>query len=69
MVHTCTSLSKHKVVWSEQLSKWSSTNSIHCTRLKINEDSAGNIFLVGGLPQCQYHWRRTYFDSDMLIPH
>lgn len=46
-VVTCASLTKHKVIWSEELTEGSSSDTVHCTGLKIKEYSAGNISSTG----------------------
>lgn len=42
-------LTKDKVVRSEDLSKWSRANGVHSSRLKINQDSPGDVLASGGL--------------------
>jgi hypothetical protein len=42
-VVTSTSLSENKVIWSEKLTKRTSTNRVHCTWFKIHEDSTWNV--------------------------
>lgn len=42
-------LSKDKVVGAEELSKLSTADSIHRSRLKINQDCSRHIFVIRGL--------------------
>lgn len=41
---TYTELTKYKVVWSEDLTKWSRSHRVHRTRLQIHQDGTWNIF-------------------------
>ena len=42
-VVTGTGLTEDKVVWSEKLTEWASTDGVHSARLKIHEDGAWYI--------------------------
>jgi hypothetical protein len=44
-----TRLSKDKVVRTEKLTEWTSTDSVHGTWFEIDEDGTGDIFVVGSL--------------------
>ena len=44
-----TALPKHKVVWSENLSKRSGPNTVHGARLQVDQDGSGHIFATAGL--------------------
>ena len=44
-----TRLAKDKVVGAEELTEWTSTNSIHGTWLKIDEDGTGHELVAGSL--------------------
>ena len=46
-VVTGTSLSEDEVIWPEDLSVWSRSNTIHGTRLKIHEDGSWDISTSG----------------------
>ena len=46
---TSTALAKDEVVGTEELTEGTGSNSIHGARFEIDEDSAGNIFVVGCL--------------------
>merc|ERR1719345_330810 len=48
-VVTSSGLSEHKVVRAEKLTKWSSTNAVHCAGLKVHEDSTRHIASSGRL--------------------
>merc|ERR1711939_888540 len=48
-VVTGTSLSEDEVVWSEELTEWSSSDGVHGSWFEIHEDSAGDIASTGGL--------------------
>ena len=43
-VVSCTTLSENKVVWSEDLAKWSRSDRVHGTRLQINKNCTWHIF-------------------------
>jgi hypothetical protein len=47
-VVTGTSLSEDKVVWSEELTEWSSSDGVHGTWLKIHEDGSWYVSSTGG---------------------
>ena len=47
-VVTGTSLSEDEVVWSEELSEWSSSNGVHGTWLKIHKDGSWDVSSSGG---------------------
>ena len=44
---TSSSLSKNKVIWSEKLTKWSSSNGIHCSWFEIHKNSSWNKSTTG----------------------
>ena len=46
---TGTTLTKDKVIWSEELTERTSANGIHGTRLEIDEDGSGNILVTATL--------------------
>jgi hypothetical protein len=48
-VVTCTGLTKYKVVRSEELTKWSGSDGIHGTWLKIHQDSSWNVSSTSSL--------------------
>jgi hypothetical protein len=48
-VITGTGLAEDEVVWAEELTEWTSTDGIHGARLEIDEDSARNELVAGGL--------------------
>ncbi len=48
-VVTGTSLSEDEVVWSEELSEWTSSNGVHGTWLKIHKDGSWDVSTTGGL--------------------
>ena len=48
-VVTCTALSEDEVVRSEELTEGSSSDGVHCPRLKIHKDSSGDVSATGGL--------------------
>lgn len=41
-----TGLAEDKVVWTEELTEWASTDSVHGTRLQIDEDSTRNVLVA-----------------------
>ena len=45
---TSTSLSKNKVIWSEKLTKWSSSNWVHGTWFEVHKDSSWNKSTTSG---------------------
>jgi hypothetical protein len=47
-VVTGTGLSEDKVVWSEELTEWSSSDGVHGTWLKIHEDGSWYVSSTGG---------------------
>jgi len=47
-VVTGTGLSEDEVVWSEELSEWSSSDGVHGTWLKIHEDGSWDVSSSGG---------------------
>ena len=47
-VVTGTSLSEDEVVWSEELSEWSSSDGVHGTWLKIHEDGSWDVSATSG---------------------
>ena len=47
-VVTGTSLSEDEVIWAENLTVWSRSNTIHGTRLKIHKDGSWDISTSGG---------------------
>jgi len=47
-VVTSSSLSKDKVIRSEEGSIRSSSNRVHCSRFEINQDSSGDVFASSG---------------------
>merc|ERR1719424_2314277 len=48
-VVTGTGLSEDEVVWSEELSEWSSSDRVHGSWLEIHEDGSWNVSSSGGL--------------------
>jgi hypothetical protein len=56
-VVTSTRLTKDEVVGTEKVAERTSTNSIHCTWLQVDEDCAGHVFVVAGLSKRQDHSR------------
>jgi len=48
-VVTGTSLSENEVVWSEELTEWSSSDGVHGTWLKIHEDGSWDVSSTSGL--------------------
>jgi hypothetical protein len=46
-VVTGTGLSEDEVVWSEELSEWSSSDRVHCTWFEIHEDGSWNVSTTG----------------------
>jgi hypothetical protein len=48
-VVTGTGLSEDEVVWSEELSEWSSSNGVHGTWFEIHEDGSWNVSSSSGL--------------------
>ena len=46
---SCAWLSKHKVIWSEDGSIWSSSHGIHGAGLQVKKDGSGNIFAGASL--------------------
>ena len=47
-VVTGTSLSENEVVWSEELTEWSSSDGVHGTWLKIHEDGSWDVSSTSG---------------------
>ena len=47
-VVTGTGLSEDEVVWSEELSEWSSSDGVHGSWLKIHEDGSWDVSSTGG---------------------
>merc|ERR1740115_437698 len=45
---SCSGLTEDKIVWTEKLSKWTSSHTVHGTRLQVHEHSAGNVSTTGG---------------------
>jgi len=48
-VVTGTSLSENEVVWSEELTEWSSSDGVHGSWLEIHKDCSGDVSSSGGL--------------------
>jgi hypothetical protein len=48
-VVSCSSLSKHEVVWPENLTIGTRPDTVHGTRLQIHEDSTGDIASTASL--------------------
>jgi len=48
-VVTGSGLSEDEVVWSEELSEWSSSDGVHGTWLKIHQDGSWDVSSSGGL--------------------
>jgi hypothetical protein len=48
-VVTSARLTEDKVIGTEELTEWTSTDSIHGTWLQIDEDGARNILIAGSL--------------------
>ena len=46
-VVTSTGLSENEVVWSEELSEWSSSDGVHGTWLKIHQDGSWDVSSSG----------------------
>ena len=51
-VVTGTRLTVNEVIRTEELTEWTSTDSIHGARLQVDQDCAGHIFLFAGLCGC-----------------
>ena len=75
---TSTSLSENKVIWSEKLSKWSSSNRVHCSWLKIHQNSSwykstSSSFIVINIDSFKLKIRITMISTSrintMLIRH
>jgi hypothetical protein len=47
-VVTGTSLSENEVVWSEELTEWSSSDGVHGSWLEIHEDGSWDVSSTGG---------------------
>ena len=47
-VVSSSTLSKHEVIWTEDLTKGTRTNWIHGSRFQINKNSSGHIFSTSG---------------------
>ena len=47
-VVTGTGLSEDEVVWSEELSEWSSSDGVHCSWFEIHEDGSWDVSSSGG---------------------
>ena len=47
-VVTGTGLSEDEVVWSEELTEWSSSDGVHGSWLKIHEDGSWDVSSTGG---------------------
>ena len=47
-VVTGTSLSENEVVWSEELTEWSSSDGVHGSWLEIHEDGSWDVSTTGG---------------------
>ena len=43
-----TGLSEDEVVWSEELTEWSSSDGVHGSWFKIHEDGSGDVSSSGG---------------------
>jgi len=54
-VVSSTRLTKDEVIRTEQLTERTSSDSIHCARFEVNEDSARDIFVVGCLEGVSEH--------------
>jgi hypothetical protein len=54
-VVTSAGLTEDEVVGAEELTERTSADSIHGTRLQINEDSTGNILVTRGLVEVDVH--------------
>jgi len=54
-VVSSTRLTKDEVIRTEQLTERASSDSIHCTRFEVNEDSARDVFVVGCLKGVSEH--------------
>jgi len=52
---TSAGLTENEVVWAEKLTKRARTDSIHGTRLKVNKDSSGDIFIPSGFIEVYVH--------------
>jgi len=48
-VVTGTGLSEDEVVWSEELTEWSSSDGVHGSWLKIHEDGSWDVSATSGL--------------------
>jgi hypothetical protein len=48
-VVTGTSLSENEVVWSEELTEWSSSDGVHGSWFEIHEDGSWDVSATGGL--------------------
>jgi hypothetical protein len=54
-VITSTRLTENEVVGAKELSKRSGTDSVHGTRLQVDEDGTGNELTAGSLPLISIH--------------
>jgi proteasome assembly chaperone (PAC2) family protein len=50
-----TGLTENEVVGTEELTEGTSTDGVHGTRLKIDEDGSGNILVARGLVEVDTH--------------
>ena len=48
-VVSCTGLSEHEVVWSENLSERSRSDGVHGSGFQVHKDSTGDVFSSSGL--------------------
>ena len=48
-VVTGTGLSENKVIWSEELTEWSSSDGVHGSWFEIHEDCSWDVSSSGGL--------------------
>lgn len=54
-VVTSTGLAKDEVVGTEELTEGTGTDSVHSTRLEIDEDGTGNVLVAAGLVEVDVH--------------
>jgi len=47
-VVTCTGLSEDEVVWSEELTEWTSSDGVHGAWFEVHKDCTGHVTATGG---------------------
>jgi hypothetical protein len=66
-VVTSTRLTEDEVVGTEKLTEGASADSVHCTRLQIDEDGTGNELVARSLQTVSTRSPLT-FDESVLVP-